>query len=188
MSGRAAVFLDRDGTLIEDPGYLADPESVRLLPGAADAVARLNRAGFATIVVTNQSGIARGFLTEARYRATQTRLDALLSARDARIDAHYFCPHHPDLTGPCECRKPGTLLYRRAAERLALDLGASWWIGDRLRDVEPALVLGGRGILVLTGDGSAEVELPAASRFRVAANLEVAVDLILDRTRGEADA
>ncbi len=180
MNGRRAVFLDRDGTLIEDPGFLSKPEDVRLLPGAAEAVARLNAAGIPAVVVTNQSGIARGLLTAEQYSATERRLDHLLARHGAHLDAHYFCPHHPDITGPCECRKPGSLLYRRAAELLEIDLPASWWIGDRLRDVEPAEPLGGRGILLLTGAGVEEARAPAASRFTIAENLAAAVGKILD--------
>jgi histidinol-phosphate phosphatase family protein len=147
-AGRAAVFLDRDGTIIEDVGYLADPDRVRLLPGAAEAIGRLNRAGLLAVVVTNQSGIARGLLDEEAYETTRKRLDRLLADRGARLDAQYHCPHHPQLSGPCECRKPGLLLYRRAAEELAIDLPASWWVGDRHRDVQPAAALGGRGIVL----------------------------------------
>ena len=182
MSGRSAAFLDRDGTIIEDPGYLADPDEVRLLPGAAEAILRLNRAGRAVVVVTNQSGIARGILTEAQYLATQRRLDALLQAEGAQLDAHYHCPHHPDLTGPCPCRKPGTLLFSRAADDLGLDLAASWWIGDRLRDVLPAEALGGRGILLLTGDGMKAATEPDARRFLVVADLPAAVESMLSPT------
>jgi histidinol-phosphate phosphatase family protein len=115
VSARAAVFLDRDGTIIEDTGYVADPAAVRLLPGAAAAIARLNRAGLPAIVVTNQSGIARGLLDEAAYAAVARRLESLLGAEGARLDGDYYCPHHPDFTGPCECRKPGALLYCQAA-------------------------------------------------------------------------
>jgi histidinol-phosphate phosphatase family protein len=146
--GRAAVFLDRDGTIIEDVGYLADPDRVRLLPGAAEAISRLNRAGLLAVVVTNQSGIARGLFNEAAYEATRRRLDQLLAGRGARLDAQYHCPHHPEVTGPCECRKPGLRLYRQAADELGIDLTASWWVGDRLRDVQPATALGGRGIVL----------------------------------------
>ncbi len=148
MSPGGAVFLDRDGTIIEDTGYLADPASVRLLPGAADAIARLNRAGLPVIVVTNQSGIARGLLDEAAYAATARRLDEILASAGARLDAHYHCPHHPDFTGPCDCRKPGPLLYQRAAAEHGLDLASSWWVGDRLRDVQPAGRFGGRSVLI----------------------------------------
>lgn len=146
--GRAAVFLDRDGTIIEDVGFLGDPEGVRLLAGAAEAIARLNHAGLAAVVVTNQSGIARGLFDEAAYQATRRRLDQLLGEHGARLDAHYHCPHHPDITGSCECRKPGLLLYRCAAGELGIDLAASWWVGDRLRDVQAATALGGRGIVL----------------------------------------
>jgi D-glycero-D-manno-heptose 1,7-bisphosphate phosphatase len=145
---RAAVFLDRDGTIIEDVGYLADPDRVRLLPGAAEAISRLNNAGLLAVVVTNQSGIARGLFDEQAYEATRRRLDRLLADRGARLDAQYHCPHHPEVTGPCECRKPGLQLYRRAADELGIDLTASWWVGDRLRDVHPATALGGRGIVL----------------------------------------
>jgi D-glycero-D-manno-heptose 1,7-bisphosphate phosphatase len=181
VSGRAAVFLDRDGTIIEDVGYLADPGGVRLLPGAAGAIARLNRTGRAVVVVTNQSGIARALLTEDEYLSTEHRLDALLQAEGARLDAHYYCPHHPDLGGPCPCRKPGTLLFERAAEELGLDLQSSWWIGDRLRDILPAETLGGHGILVLTGDGMKEASLPEARRFRIAADLDAAAESVVSR-------
>ena len=181
MTPGAGVFLDRDGTLIEDPGYLARPDAVRLLPGSGAAVARLNRAGMPAIVVTNQSGIARGRLTEADYRATEARLDLLLAADGARLAAHYFCPHHPEITGPCECRKPGTLLYRQAAARFSLTLESCWWVGDRLRDVEPAAALGGRGILVLTGSGQDDAAGAAAAGLTVVADLGAAVDEILRR-------
>jgi D-glycero-D-manno-heptose 1,7-bisphosphate phosphatase len=183
VTGRAAVFLDRDGTLIEDPGYLADPAQVRLLPGAAQAVARLDRAGYPCIVATNQSGIARGLLSEAQYLDTEARLDALLAEQGARLAAHYFCPHHPELTGPCECRKPGSLLYRRAAEQLGIDLARSWWIGDRVRDIQPALALGGAGILVLTGAGASEAGAAAAARFPAVRDIAAAADVILSGLR-----
>jgi D-glycero-D-manno-heptose 1,7-bisphosphate phosphatase len=178
VSDRRAVFLDRDGTIIEDEGYIADPVSVRLLPGAAEAIARLNGAGVPVIVVTNQSGIARGLLDEAAYAATARRLDELLAAAGARIDGHYHCPHHPDLTGPCECRKPGPLLYRRAAVDHDLDLARSWWVGDRLRDVLPAERFNGRGLLI--GQPAAdELSNPAADRFPVVPDLAAAVGVIL---------
>ncbi|HEX9165755.1 MAG TPA: HAD family hydrolase [Gemmatimonadales bacterium] len=157
MSGRRAVFLDRDGTIIEDSGFIRDPERVRVLPGAGDAIRALRDAGYLAIVVTNQSGIARGILTEPEYRAAADRMEALLAAEGARIDATFMCPHHPDVTGPCQCRKPGTLHYRQAAERFGLDLAECWWVGDRATDVEPAAVIGGRGILL--GEG---VDLGAA--------------------------
>lgn len=148
MSSRAAVFLDRDGTLIEDVGYLARPADVRLLDGVVDALRLLNDAAVPAVVITNQSGIARGFFTEADYERVRAQLGTLLAAHGVHLDASYHCPHHPDVSGACACRKPGTQLHRRAASDLGLDLRRSLFVGDRWRDVEPALALGGRGILV----------------------------------------
>ncbi|HEX2219165.1 MAG TPA: HAD family hydrolase [Gemmatimonadales bacterium] len=187
MSTRGAVFLDRDGTIIEDTGYLADPASVRLLPGAADAIARLNRAGLPVVVVTNQSGIARGLLDEAAYAATARRLDELLGFSGARLDAHYHCPHHPDYTGPCDCRKPGPLLYQRAAAEHDLDLASSWWVGDRLRDVQPAERFGGRCVLLGRADegqpartaGARKGALATPGQLTTVRDLSTAVDIIL---------
>jgi histidinol-phosphate phosphatase family protein len=179
VSGRPAVFLDRDGTLIEDLHYLRDPDQIRLLPGAAEAVRRLNVAAIPAVVVTNQSGIARGLLTEADYGATVLRLDALLATAGARLDGHYHCPHLPDVTGPCDCRKPGPLLYERAARDLDLDLPASWWVGDRERDLGAADRFGGRAILVLTGAGHVESRETRAVPRETAADLPAAVARIL---------
>jgi D-glycero-D-manno-heptose 1,7-bisphosphate phosphatase len=179
VSAARAVFLDRDGTLVEDTGYLRDARAMRLLPGAAKAMARLNQAGWLSIVVTNQSGIARGRLTHDEYLATERRLEELLAARGARIEAQYHCPHLPEITGPCDCRKPSPLLYRRAAEHFGIDLGRSYWIGDRLRDLEPARRLGGRGILVLTGAGREEASAAEAGGWAVADNLEAAVEMVV---------
>lgn len=168
MTLRAAAFLDRDGTLIEDAHYLADADRVRLRPGSADAVRALNDRGILVVVVTNQSGIARGLLTEAQYLETRHRLDRLLRAGNARIDATFHCPHHPDVGGPCECRKPGTLLFRQAAAQLGIALDASLYVGDRLRDVEPGLALGGVGRLVPSGSTPAD-ELHRASALGLVA-------------------
>ena len=178
MSRRRAVFLDRDGTIIEDTGYLRHPAQVRLLPGAAPAIRRLNEAGWLTVVVTNQSGIARGLLSEEDYRRTERRLDELLASSGARLDAHYFCPHLPEVSGPCECRKPGPMLYRQAAERFDLDLSGSWWVGDRARDVLPAASFGGRGVVLL---GELAEPDTALTKHRVlqAPDLPTAVGLIV---------
>jgi D-glycero-D-manno-heptose 1,7-bisphosphate phosphatase len=173
---RRAVFLDRDGTIIEDVGYLRDPQDARLLPGAAEAIRRLNERGFLVIVATNQSGIARGLLSRNDYQRTEERVDSLLKAEGAHLDAHYFCPHLPELTGPCDCRKPGVLLYRQAAEEFDIDLQGSWWIGDRERDVEPAETFDAHGILVHSTQAN-----QSATRFVHAADLRTAVDLILDQ-------
>ncbi|HEX2638447.1 MAG TPA: HAD family hydrolase [Gemmatimonadales bacterium] len=179
MSGRPAVFLDRDGTLIEDRHYLRDPAGVQLLPGVAAAVRKLNAAGRAVVVVTNQSGIARGLLSEADYAATADRLDELLAQEGAHLDARYHCPHHPELSGRCSCRKPGPLLYRQAAATLGLDLGRSWWLGDRVRDIAAAGALGGRGLLLLTGAGANESRRPEARLWPTARDLTAAIRVVL---------
>lgn len=176
---RPAVFLDRDGTLIEDPGYLHRPEEVRLLPGAAGAVARLNAAGYAVVVVTNQSGIARGLYDVAAYEAVQRRLADLLAGAGARLDGAYYCPHHPDHTGPCACRKPGVRLFEEAARALGIDLRRSWFVGDKVSDVAPARALGGRGILIATGEGSARAAPARAEGAVVVADVAAAADHIL---------
>jgi D-glycero-D-manno-heptose 1,7-bisphosphate phosphatase len=178
-TARPAVFLDRDGTIIHDAEYLGTPHGVRLLPGAAPAIARLNRQGVPVIVVTNQSGIARGLLTDDDYQRVRMRVDELLAAESARIDASYACPHHPDFSGACDCRKPGTLLYRQAAAEHALDLARSVFVGDRWRDVSPALALGGRGILV-AGPSTPPADLVRAKReVEVVRSLDEAVDRVI---------
>ncbi len=150
---RRAAFLDRDGTIIEERGDLGDPNGVALLPGAADAVRRLKEAGLAVVLVTNQSGIARGEFTEQQFDAVQGRMLELLEASGARLDGIFVCPHHPNVTGPCDCRKPAAGMYRRAAERLSLDLARSFYVGDRWRDVAVTEEVGGTPLLLATGAG-----------------------------------
>jgi D-glycero-D-manno-heptose 1,7-bisphosphate phosphatase len=174
-----AAFLDRDGTLIEDRHFLADPASVVLMPNAADAVRALNKAGVLAIVVTNQSGIARGLFTEEQYAATAQRLVDVFASEGAHIDGTYHCPHFPDISGPCACRKPGTLLYTRAAADHAIDLQRSAYIGDRLRDVLPAQALGGRGILIAGPATPADERESAAAQFSVVDSLTEAVRVAL---------
>ncbi|HET7024552.1 MAG TPA: HAD family hydrolase [Gemmatimonadales bacterium] len=176
---RSAVFLDRDGTIIEDEGYANDPARVQLLPGAGEAVARINRAGLLAVVVTNQSGIARGIITPAQYEGVEARTDELLRKEGAHLDAHFFCPHAPEISGPCECRKPGIKLYRDADARFGIDFARSVWIGDRLRDVQPARTLGGTGILVLTGQGDLDADAARVEGFQVVADLGTAVGSVL---------
>jgi D-glycero-D-manno-heptose 1,7-bisphosphate phosphatase len=174
-----AVFLDRDGTIVEDPGFLHEPGKVKLLPGAAHAIKRLNEHGLLVVIVTNQSGIGRGRYTLADYTAVERRLGELLTAHGARIDATYFCPHHPLITGPCDCRKPGTKLYLEAQQALDINFSRSWWVGDRLADVQPARKLGGHGILVTTGEGNLHQGQARAIGVMVVADLDRAVDEIL---------
>ena len=159
---REAVFLDRDGTLIEEVHYLAAAEQVRLLPGAADAVRRLNEAGVLVVVVTNQAGVARGYFPESRVAEVHERLSTLL-AEHVRIDAYFHCPHHPTegvgvYRVECECRKPKPGLLLAAARELDIDLARSWMIGDKPSDAEAGAAAGCRTILVRTGHGA---KLPA---------------------------
>lgn len=145
---RSAMFIDRDGTLIKDVGYIKNPDDVELVPHAANAVRRMNYVMRPVIVVTNQSGIARGLLSEIDYERVRARVDDLLAERGAYIDAHYHCPHHPDFTGPCDCRKPGLALFERAIHEHAIDPASSLFVGNRWSDVEPALHYRARGVLV----------------------------------------
>ena len=162
---RRAVVLDRDGTLIEEAGYLDRFERLELYPSTIDAVRMLNRAGFAVVVATNQSGIARGLLDESFVAETHDRLAATLAAGGARIDRWYYCPHHPkgirdEFRQDCDCRKPRPGLLHRAAADLDLDLPRSFAIGDRWHDVEAAAAVGANGILVRTGYGRVQEESP----------------------------
>lgn len=178
-----AVFVDRDGTLVEDPppGYLSDPARVRLFPGTADAVNRLHALGYLVVVVTNQAGIARGRVTWDQYNAVAARLDSLLAAEGARIDATYVCPHAPEIDGECPCRKPNLALYEQAGTELGIDFSRSYWIGDRITDLTPALVLGGRAMLVLTGLGVDHKESALAQALPVVPDLAAAVSAIAAR-------
>ena len=176
-AARPAVFLDRDGTLIDDVHYISRPEDVRLIPGAAAAVRRLNGAGVPVVVVTNQSGLGRGMMDEGAYVAVRARLDELLHDEGARLDATYHCPHRPE--DGCGCRKPGVELYERAVADHGLDAARSFFVGDRLRDVLPARSLGGRGILVPSADTPAADVMRAQSEFAISTTLGAAVDRIL---------
>ena len=156
-----AVFLDRDGTIIEDAGYLHRADQLALFPWTVDAIRALNRAGLPVIVVTNQSAIARGLLTEPALAAIHRDLSERLAAGGARVDAYYYCPHHPE--GPvaeyamtCGCRKPATGLIERAARDLGLDPHRSYVVGDKWVDVGLARGVGARAILVRSGHGAVE--------------------------------
>lgn len=153
-----AVFLDRDGTLIEDTGYVADPREVRVYPRTAEALVSLKQRGFATVIVTNQSGLARGYFTEADYHAVHARLIELLGP--GLIDATYFCADHPERAS--ERRKPGPGMLLEAARDLGLDLTRSWMVGDREGDLEAGRRAGCQSILVQTGLG-AESETAGAA-------------------------
>ena len=183
---RAAVFLDRDGTLIEDVGYLDTLARLAVFPWTVDAVRALNQAGLPVVVVTNQSGVARGYFTEAFVEETHRTLGATLAAGRARIAAYYYCPHHPDgvvaaYRQQCGCRKPGRALVDRAAQALNLDATQSFVVGDKWADVELARAVGARAILVRTGSGAVEERRPRSglSADAVVDNLAAAASWIL---------
>ena len=187
-ASRPAVFLDRDGTLIEEVGYLDRPERVRLFPWAIGSIRALNQAGIPVVVITNQSGVARGFFSEAVVDAVHRHIADLLAAGGARIDAYYYCPHHRDgtvveYTKSCDCRKPGRGLVDRAVRELGVDPARSFTVGDRWLDVALARTIGGHGILVRTGYGADEEHhLPAGlAPDAVVNNLIEAVSWILQR-------
>ena len=181
-----AVFLDRDGTIIEEAGYLQRLPRPPVFPFAVDAIRLLNQAGFAVVVVTNQAGIARGIVTEA-FVAEASRVIAGRVARGGgRIDGVYHCPHHPDgviehLRVRCDCRKPAPGLFRRAAADLDLDLERSFVVGDRWHDLQAGIAVGARGVLVRTGYGASveQAPPPGLAGQAVADNLAGAVSWIL---------
>jgi D-glycero-D-manno-heptose 1,7-bisphosphate phosphatase len=183
---KPAVFLDRDGTLIEDVGYLDRLDRIAFFPWTVDAIRALNRAGLAVVVITNQSGVARGFLTEAFVAETHRHLSARLAAGGARIDAYYYCPHHPDgaveaYRCQCDCRKPASGMVDQAVRDLSLDPARSFVVGDKWLDVGLARAVGARGILVRTGTGAAEETRPqpGITTDAIVDNLAGAVSWIL---------
>lgn len=182
--GFQAVFLDRDGTLNREKGYLHDWKDWEWLPGVPGALARLNAAGFRLVVVSNQSGMARGYYGEAEWLKLNGKIDSSLAATGARIDGYYFCPHHPAFTGPCDCRKPGPGLILRAAEDLEIDLSASWLVGDKASDIAAGLAAGCRPILVLSGYGMSE-RCKTPPSVPVCAGLAEAAELIIGGSEQE---
>lgn len=155
----AAVFLDRDGTINEEVGYLDCLEKLRLLPGAAEAIRLINESRMKAVVVTNQSGVARGIFDEAFVDEVHARLREMLGKEGASLDGFYFCPHHPTegrgrYLRSCDCRKPAPGLLLRAVEELSLDPERSTMVGDTIKDIEAAARIGARGILVRTGYGT----------------------------------
>jgi D-glycero-D-manno-heptose 1,7-bisphosphate phosphatase len=165
---RPAVFIDRDGTLTEEVGYVNHPQRLKLLPRSAEAVRRLNAAGVAAVVATNQSGVARGYFSEDVLQAVHDEMLAQLKRAGAHLDGVYVCPHHPHEGAPpfrmaCECRKPRPGLLIRAAGDLGLDLAASVVVGDKPSDLQAARAVGARGVLVLSGYGRGEWEYRRAS-------------------------
>jgi D-glycero-D-manno-heptose 1,7-bisphosphate phosphatase len=151
-----AVFFDRDGTVTEEVGYLTDIAKLRLIPGAGEALRKLNEAGFKVVLVTNQSGVARGYFSESLVHEAHNLLERMLRKDGARLDGIYYCPHHPtagdsDYTKECDCRKPGTGLLDRAAKDLDIGITDSYVVGDKWSDVELAQRAGAGAVLVMTG-------------------------------------
>jgi histidinol-phosphate phosphatase family protein len=147
--GNRAVFLDRDGTIARDVHYCRRPEDFEILPTVPDAIKVLNKSGFNVVVITNQSGIARGYFTEQMLARIHQKMENELARDGARVDAIYYCPHHPD--DGCDCRKPKTALFRRAAQEMGIDFNLSYVVGDLSMDIEAGKALGCRTILVTTG-------------------------------------
>lgn len=189
---RPAVFLDRDGTLNVEVDYLADPRALVLLPGVGQALSELQRAGHLLVVVTNQSGVARGLFDEATLGEIHAALARALAEFGVVLDHVGYCPHHPLIGTPpyrtvCDCRKPQPGLLRVAAEELPIDLDRSWVVGDSARDLEAGAALGIPGILVSSGKGRAEAQrLTAAGRppEHCVPDLAAAAALILQAGRG----
>jgi D-glycero-D-manno-heptose 1,7-bisphosphate phosphatase len=179
VSPRAAVFLDRDGTIIHDANYLSSPEQLQLIPGAPAALRRLVDAGLPLIVVTNQSGIGRGMFTEADFALVTSRLDAMLAEHHVTLTATYHCPDAPSVPVELSCRKPGDAMHRRAAAEHDIDLKQSFYIGDRWRDIVPAITHDAMGILIPTPDTSFSDLSRAKDNATVSTTLDAAVDRVL---------
>lgn len=182
---RPAVFLDRDGTLCEEVGYLNHVRRFRMFPFAAAALRRLNDAGYPVIIVSNQSGVARGYFPESLVQQVNDEMIQQLSEAGARVDAVYYCPHAS--SDNCDCRKPKTGMLERAVHGHCIDLQRSFVVGDRYGDIQLARNAGARGILVRTGYGEGEVawhsgEWSAQPDF-IADDLTEAVDWILRQAR-----
>lgn len=187
MPKRRAVFLDRDGTIVHEVNYLCRPEDTELLPGAGQAIAELRRAGFAVVVISNQSGVARGYFTLDDLAEVQDELSRQLAAHDASIDGWYNCVHHPkgevdQFRSVCDCRKPEPGLILRAVKEMDLELTGSFMIGDRLRDVACGNAAGVTSILVRSGQDDGEPTEDIQRPDYVAEDLAKAAQWILSRT------
>ena len=192
---RRAIFIDRDGTLSEEVGYVNHLARFRLFPFAIDAVRLVNRSPFLAVLVTNQAGVARGYFPETLIHEVHAAIGRDMEAGGARLDGIYFCPHHPTAGEPpyrrdCACRKPRPGMLHQAASDLDIDLAASYVIGDRRGDLDLAWAVGAQGVLVRTGYGRGELEHHAAGWPRppdlVAEDLLQAVIGILDRAGAAA--
>ena len=187
---KRAVFIDRDGTISEEVGYINHPSRFRVFPYAAAAIKHLNDHGWLAIVVTNQAGVARGYFSEEMIQTVHAEMTKELERDGARLDAIYYCAHHPSVGEPpyrfdCDCRKPKPGLISRAARDFDVDLTASWMLGDRYSDVELARNAGVKSMFVLSGYGRGEWEHQRANWTEqpdlVAGNLLEAVQVIVGK-------
>lgn len=173
---RFAAFLDRDGVINEEVNYLHDPDKVVILPGVAEALRLIRERGYQAIVVTNQAGVAKGYYGESDVEAVHRRIDEMLAAEGAKVDGYYFCPHHPQFTGECDCRKPSPGMLLAAAEKFGIDCAGSFMVGDRLSDVEAGVRAGcSRSFLVRSGYGEKVIAEQDVSGIEIAEDLLVAV-------------
>lgn len=180
-----AVFLDKDGTLIKDIPYNADPDKVVLEDTVAEALERLQSAGFLLIVISNQAGIAHGYFDETALEGVETKLRSLLAERNVTLDGFYFCPHHPNgripqYTTECACRKPSPGMLFRAASDHSIDLGRSWMIGDILHDVEAGSRAGCRTILINNGNETEWIPGEHRVPHSMVTDLHQAAEIILN--------
>jgi D-glycero-D-manno-heptose 1,7-bisphosphate phosphatase len=193
--GRIAVFVDRDGTLNEEVEFLRTPEELSLIPGAAAAVRTLNTLGIITCVISNQSGVARGYLTEDDLIPIHARLEEELQAGGAHVDRIYYCPHHPTEGDfpykiACDCRKPNPGMLKKGEIELGIDLRRSFVIGDRIADIQAGQAVGARTVLVLTGYGKASLAECQHERVTpdfIAPSIVEAVEFIEERISGDVN-
>lgn len=175
-----AIFLDRDGTLNPDPGYISNPDDFKLFPGVAQALARLKKAGYLLILITNQSGVSRGLISPQQLELVHQKLQSLLADEDGTLDAIYFCPHHPDYplhgTAECECRKPRPGMILQATKDFDIDLAASYVIGDRRKDIQIGINAGVRPICIRPQPAPGYENVPTFG------SLSAAVDWLLAET------
>jgi D-glycero-D-manno-heptose 1,7-bisphosphate phosphatase len=162
MKKNAAIFLDRDGTINEEVGYLGDLEKLVIYPSSFEAVRLINESGMKVVVITNQSGVARGYFNEDFVMTVHSRINETLQKKGAHIDRFYYCPHHPTegkgrYLKLCDCRKPKTGMVIKASEELDIDLSLSYMVGDTVKDIDLANKSGVKGILVKTGYGKKEM-------------------------------
>jgi len=179
-----AVFLDRDGTIIEDTGYISTPAQIKFIPGSIAAIKKLNQAGYKVIVITNQSGVARGLFSEDMLQTIDKVVHRQILNGHAQVDGFYYCPHHPEhgvypYKQKCDCRKPEIGLIKKAVKEHQIELDGSWLVGDHSCDIAAGQKAGVQTVFVLTGHGAKERENLPAKPGHTAADLAAAVKYIL---------